>query len=128
MNQQRFLLRLAMITAGVLGILLLLQIFPVFSEGFVFSIVSLAFFALFSLGAYLLSVKAAMSKNKNMFISLVMAYTFVKLFLTLAIVLIYKKVADPEGMFFLIPFFIIYIVFTAFETFFLMNLTKIRAR
>lgn len=128
MNRQRFFLQLILITAGVFGFLLLLQIFPAFSQDFVFSVTSLAFFVLLSLGMFLLAIKAAVSKDKNAFTSLIIGFTFAKLLLTVALVLVYKKIANPEGALFLVPFFLIYIVFTIFETVFMTKLGKIKAR
>lgn len=77
---------------------------------------------------FLLAIKAAVSKDKNAFTSLIIGFTFAKLLLTVALVLVYKKIANPEGALFLVPFFLIYIVFTIFETVFMTKLGKIKAR
>jgi hypothetical protein len=128
MDRHRFYLQLGIITLSLLGVLILLRFFRVLSPSFLFSVISLAFFVLLSAGMYFLAIRAAVSKDKNAFSRLIMGFTFGKMFLTVILVVVYKKLANPESGFFLIPFFLIYIVFTIFETNFMTKLGKIKAR
>ncbi len=128
MNRSRFFLQLSLITAGILAILFILQLFPEFSKSFLFSIASLACFVLLSLVMFFLAAKAAVSKDKNAFTSLVIGFIFGKLALAVVLVLAYKKIANPQGATFLIPFFLIYLVFAIFENVFMVRLGKIKAR
>jgi len=121
-------LQLGSITAGVLLILLFLHIFQPFSDSRLISLVTLAFFVLMSVGMYLLAAKAAVSKDKNAFTRLIMVFTFVKMLLTVTLIIIFHKLLKPESNYYLIPFFFIYIVFTVFETIFMSRLGKIKAR
>jgi hypothetical protein len=41
-------------------------------------------------------------------------------------IVIYKKVANPESLWFLIPFFLIYLVFTIFEVYFMNILGRVK--
>ena len=92
------------------------------------SFAGLLFFASLTAGIYFPSAKASLSKDKNAFTRLVMLFTFVKMFLTAGLIIGYHQVFQPTDNFFLIPFFLIYIVFTSFETVFMSKLGKVKAR
>jgi len=83
---------------------------------------------LLSAGVYFMAAKAAISKDKNTFTRLILALTFAKLVLTLILVIAYQRLAHPGSLFFIIPFFLVYIAYTIFETMYLTKLGKIEAR
>jgi hypothetical protein len=128
MTGRRFFTQLLLLTALTGGILFFLQIFPVFHPGKWLGIAGLAFFALLSLSMYHFAAKAAVSKDKNAFTRLIMVFTFVKLLLSVSIVVVYSKTIQPEGKFFILPFFLVYLIYTIFETGFMTKLGKIKAR
>ncbi|MCB0518801.1 MAG: hypothetical protein H6577_19130 [Lewinellaceae bacterium] len=128
MNRRRFFLQLIMLTGSALVVLILFQFSPVFKADRLLSFFSLAFFAGITVVMYLMAVKAAVSKDKNAFTRLIMVFTFVKLFLSITIIIAYTKVAQPTGKYFILPFFLVYLVFTIFETLFMTKLGKIKAR
>jgi hypothetical protein len=128
MNRRRFILQLGLITASVLVVLLFLHIFQPFAAFKIISLITLVFFVLMSLSMYLLAAKAAVSKDKNAFTRLIMVFTFVKMLLTVILIILFQKLLKPENTLYLIPFFFIYIVFTVFETMFMTKLGKIKAR
>ena len=104
------------------------QLIPVLSPFIGFYLISIGFFFLLSLAMFFTSAKAAVSKDKNSFTRLIMVFTMVKLFLTVIIVVLYQRLAKPENVIFILPFFIIYIAFTVFETIFMTKLGKVEAR
>ena len=128
MTGRRFFTQLLLLTALTGGILFFLQIFTIFHPGKWLGITGLAFFALLSLSMYHFAAKAAISKDKNAFTRLIMVFTFVKLLLSVSIVVVYSKTIQPEGKFFILPFFLVYLIYTIFETGFMTKLGKIKAR
>ena len=128
MSRRRFFLQLTLVTFGTLAGISLLQLFPQFHVSFQFSLLSLLFFVVISAVMFLIAAQAALSKDKNVFTRLIMVFTFVKMLLTLALVVVFQKFARPTNNLFLIPFFSIYIVYTIFETTFMTKLGKIKAR
>jgi hypothetical membrane protein len=128
MNQRRFFSQLGILTLSVVvAVFVLHQLFGEEASR-AFSLVSAGFFALLGAGVYIMAAKAAISKDKNAFTRLIMVLTFVKLFLTFVLVIAYYWLAKPESLFFLLPFFGVYITYTVFETVYLTKLGKIKAR
>lgn len=127
-NHRRFFFQLLLLTLLTGLVLFPLLIFPLFSPYRILSFASLLFFAALTTGIYLPSVKAALSKDRNAFTRLVMIFTFVKMFLTAALVIAYHRIYQPENNYFLIPFFLTYVVFTVFETIFMSRLGKVKAK
>ena len=64
----------------------------------------------------------AKSSNKNLFTTIVLGFTFSKIFLSLIVVLGYYQLAQPTSKLFLLPFFIVYLIFTIFETYLMMQI------
>ena len=127
MTRRRFYFRLVGLTAVLVLFVLLSQLVSVFQPHFVFSLASVAIFAAVAVLLFNLGVKTAVSKDKNAFTRVVMASTFIKMFLALIIVIVYHRLANPEGAYFVIPFFVVYFAYTIFETQFLSKLGKIKA-
>jgi hypothetical protein len=71
---------------------------------------------------------AALSDNKNIFTSLILGFIFGKMFLCVIFVLIYSKTVLPETKYFLVPFFIIYLAYTVFETMILTKLARLKPK
>lgn len=124
MNQRRFYSQLGLLTGGILGVLFLIQLFPVFHSSFQFSLISLLFFLLLIISFYYPSVSAAKSSDKNAFTRLILGFTLAKIFLTIGLIITFYKVFDLKSNYFLIPFFFIYIAFTVFEAVFMTRLGK----
>ncbi len=128
MSNRRFFSQLLMLTLLTGVVLVFIHIFQPFEPYRMLSLVGLLFFAALTASIYLPAAKAALSKDKNAFTRLVMLFTFVKMFLTGALVIGYHRIFQPADNLFLIPFFLTYIVFTSFETIFMSKLGKVKAR
>ena len=128
MNRRRFFVQLISLTGVMIGLVFLMRLIPSLAPHTNFSLASIAFFVLLSIFMYFLGIKAAVSKDKNAFTRLIILITFVKMLLTVILVIVYQRVIKPEGIGFVIPFFLVYIVYTAFEVIFLSKLGKIKAR
>ena len=128
MSNRHFLLQLSLLTFLTGLVLIFIHIFQPFAPYGMLSMVVLAFFAVLTMGIYYPAAKAAMSSDKNAFTRLVMLFTFVKMFLTAALIIGYHRIFKPGDNLFLIPFFFTYVVFTVFETIFMSKLGKIKSR
>ncbi len=86
--------------------------------------ISILFFALISVGMYYLGQRAADSSNKNDFTNAVLGFIISKLLLSIAIIAVYLFTVQPASNFFVLPFFVVYLLFTIFEVSFLMKLGR----
>ena len=125
MSTNHFFKLLFVISLGVSLISLLLeQFFTTFQLYNSVTWWSLGIFIPLSIGMFLSGQRAARSTNKYFFSNLIMPLTFIKMFVAVAGLVVYKKIYHPETKFFLLPFFFVYVVFTIFETFFMVKLAK----
>lgn len=128
MNHRKFLTRLGLLTAILLVLSYLFsRQFPAF---FPWDLLlgSIGLFFLLSLSVFYAGAKSALSKEPNAFTRLIMLFTFGKLFLAGGLVIVWYKFARPDSVYFVIPYFVIYIAYTVFETDVLTRLSKIKAR
>ena len=126
MNKQRFftiLLGLSAILALLIYLQSYLSLFKPYSQ---FSWGSYLFFILFTVGVYFVADRAKDSPNLNTFSSVILGVIFVKMIFIIIILLIYKKIAAPDSAWFLAPFFLIYLVFTIFEVYFMSKLGRVK--
>lgn len=89
-----------------------------------FSWLSLAFFILFSALMYFFGWQTSTSSDRNAFTRTVIGFMALKMFFSVILVATYVKLNEPDSKFFLIPFIIVYLVFTSFETYFMSRLGK----
>jgi len=85
---------------------------------------SLAFFVSLSILMYYSGKRGAQSENKNDFTNVVLGFTIGKMFIAILVIYAYIQLTQPAGKLFILPFFGIYLIFTAFETYFMMKLGK----
>ena len=126
MNHRKFFTQLSFVSLGIIALIFLFNLIPVFQAFQLLSWVSFLFFLLLSVLMYFIGYYAANSSDKNSFLQIVMATTFFKMVLCLAIIIIYAKFAQPESKLFILPFLAIYIIFTVFETYFMMKLSYLK--
>ncbi|MCB0707682.1 MAG: hypothetical protein KDC34_20340 [Saprospiraceae bacterium] len=100
------------------------QVWPLMKQHQLLSWLSLGFFFLLSVLMYWTGLVTSRSENKNMFTAAVLGFVFGKMALSLMIVVIYTKEVQPESKYFILPFFLVYLVYTVFETYFLIRLGK----
>jgi hypothetical protein len=127
MNLRLFLTLLAATTALVLFLnLILQQFFGTFVKYSSVTWWSLALFIPLSIGMFFLGQRASESANKFLFHNLIIVSIFAKMFLSVFVLLIYKKIFHPETKNFTLPFFVVYFVFTIFETYFMVKLAQVK--
>lgn len=91
-----------------------------------FSMLGMGFFIFLCIVMFFLASKTARSTNKYAFVRLVMINMMIKMFVSVILVVIYTRLVDIETNLFILPFFVSYVGYTAFETYFLYHLSKIR--
>ena len=85
---------------------------------------SIGFFVAVSLIVYLLSERASRLKKKQFFMHIVMINTMIKMFGSVLIVIGYFKLVNPTSTRFVVPFLISYLLFSIFETHFMMRQSR----
>ena len=127
MTQTQFYLWLAGLTTGVVGIVFLLLLFPAFGDILPVSLISVGFFVILCITVYYLGNQAAKSDNKYVLTRLILGLVFIKIFACLAIVIVYEKLFEPDTNYYMLPFFLIYLVYTVFEVILLTKANKLSA-
>lgn len=116
-TDKQFWLGLLTVTA-ITGLLVtLLHLFEKLSPYWPLSATTILLFTLFSIAAFFAGKMAAKSTNKHLFTNVIMGFTLFKMLLSGAIVIVYHLLAEPVGKLFILPFFLIYLIYTVFETF-----------
>lgn len=104
---------------------LLTGFIPVLAPYVTFFWLSIALYVLFSLVVHFFAKKAAVSANKLAFTNVTIGSMAAKLFVSIILVVAYKKIAAPPDDFFIIPFLLVYLCYTIFETNFMVKLGRI---
>ena len=124
MDTKDFFMQLLLLSLGIgVGFIFLNRI-PQLQAHAGLSWLSLSLFVGLSLLMFYVGKRTALSENKNDFTNVVLGFTVGKMFLSILVIYLYFRLAQPEGKWFILPFFIVYFLFTAFETYFMMKLGK----
>ena len=76
-------------------------------------------FTILCVTIYFLTEFLEKQPNKGMLLNLVIMNVMFKFLIALAVVMIYHKLREPKDGIFVLPFIIVYVVFTIFETYFM---------
>lgn len=95
---------------------------PVIEEHIHLSIISIILFAAVSILLYFLALRFVNHSNKLLFGNIILAATFIKMLMAIAVLFGYYSIKQPESKWFILPFFVIYFIFTLFETIFLVQI------
>ena len=112
---QRFYRDLAMLSALGLLLTLVLNQLDLFQSAAKLSLLSLGFFILLTWIIFLLGKRAVVSRNPNSLTQVILGIFMLKLVSCAAIVVGYKRLADPPDNWFVVPFLLLYVLFTTFE-------------
>lgn len=124
MTSRRFYSQLAITSAATALVLVALDGLPLVYSTRALNWGSLAFFMALCTGHYYFGEMSLKSSNKHSFLQFFVGSVFLKMALCVVVILAYRQWAKPEGSFFIIPFFVIYLVFTVFEVYALSALSK----
>lgn len=87
------------------------------------SFYAVAMFAVLSIFLFFFLKKSIFSSSKQLFISITLTNMLIKMFCSIALLLIYKELNQPPDGKFILPFLSIYLIFTIFETWFMVKLS-----
>ena len=124
MQPKQFWLQLGVITALTAGLIFLLNQNEKLQPYSDFSWICITAFVILTILMYFIGSQAVKSSNKNAFTSTALGFIMGKMMLAILVILIYNKLAEPESKVFIIPFFIVYVIYSSFETYFMMRLSK----
>ncbi len=125
MTNQAFFSRLAGITAGTSALLTLLyRVAPPIQPHGLFATATVGLFVLVCTGLFFAGRSAARSSSKLAFNNIVSASVFGKMLLAVALLFVYQQVTKPSNEWFVGIFLLIYVVYTAFEVWFMTKLAK----
>ncbi|MCO6478563.1 MAG: hypothetical protein J5I94_18165 [Phaeodactylibacter sp.] len=127
MSQRSFFIQLGILSFITAALLFFLNRLPPLQAYSALSWISLAVFIALSTFMYRAGYRAATSDNKNDFTNAVLGFTVGKMFLAILVILGYSQLAQPPDKLFIIPFFAIYLIYTIFETYFMMKLGRMNA-
>ncbi len=118
MQNNKILFYYLFINILVISGIIISYFFSTIGKGILLSVYGFVFMALTSWFYLYKLMKAANSTNKNIFIQTVMVNIFVKMVSILMIVVIYYKIYNPKDKVIIIPFLVIYLLYSVFETYF----------
>ena len=84
---------------------------------------SIIMFTVMSIVLYVILRKSLFNADKQVFISITLANMLMRMLCSIILLLIYKKLKAPADNNFIISFLIVYIIFTIFETYFMVRLS-----
>jgi hypothetical protein len=125
METKSFWKSLSIVTLFTLVAMLLLHQLKPFQSLLTFNIACVILFFFLTIFAYFAGKKAALSSNNYRFIQLIILFIFIKMVLSLVLVLGYWNAFQPDTKLFVIPFILVYLIFTIFELYFLENLARV---
>ncbi len=128
MAHQKFLRPLIGLTLALILLVILSGFYPPLAAYQDIFSISILFFVAFSMLTYWLADSAAHSNNKFAFTQVTFLFLFGKLLFSVLILVVYKMVALPETNLYVLPFFLVYLCYTVFETGFMMRLGRISGR
>ncbi len=126
MTKRDFLVELTSLTLGLGVFLFGLHQIPILQSHYLLSWVSCTFFVVFSILIFIVGYKAARHSDKHLFTSVILGFVFGKMFLSIIMLFCYHRIVQPTSNLFLVPFFIVYLVYTVFETYVMIKLGKIK--
>lgn len=125
MTARSFFSYLTLVTAAATVLLAALHFaVPQAQAHWKFAAASLGLFVLVCIGLYFTGASAARSSNKYAFTNLVSVSVFGKMVLAIAFLLVYQKTARPTDEWFVGIFLLCYVVYTAYEVWFMTRLAK----
>ena len=128
MTAKVFYLQLAIVTLLATAVAFGINTFPQFAEVRPIAWISLGIFVLLSMVIFYAGRKAAFSENKNDFTNVFLGITIGKIFIAIIFILGYNQLMEPDSRFFIIPFFLMYLIYTIFETYIMMKLGRLNTK
>jgi hypothetical protein len=125
MSVQAFFAQLAIVTLLAAAAAYGINTFPQFAGVQPIAWISLGIFVLLSVVMFYAGRNAAFSENKHSFTNVSLGVTIGNIFIAILFILGYDQLMQPESRFFIIPFFLMYLIYTIFETYIMMKLGQL---
>lgn len=106
------------------GVTQYLSSFEAFKPHTGFCWLSNAMFAVHAAILYIILWKSSTSPNRQIFLNVTLVNSLVKMAISVAFLVLYKVRVNPPNGKFIIPFVVIYVMYTIFETVFMLNLAE----
>ena len=119
-----FFLQLLLLLAVIIPVLYFIHSFDAHKNSIQVSIYSVSMFTVLSILLFFILNKSVKSPDKQLFISITLMNMLVKMVCSIGLLLFYKFTFQPVNGKFIIPFIVIYLFFTIFETYFMVNLAN----
>ena len=128
MTAKAFYLQLALVSLIAAATAFGINTFPQFADVQPIAWISLGIFVLLSVVMYYAGRKAAFSDNKHDFTNVSLGVTIGKIFIAILFILGYNQLMQPDSRFFIIPFFLMYLIYTIFEIYIMMKLGRLNTQ
>ncbi len=125
MPLKKFLSQIGIVTLLAILTAFLLHLSPRLASNALLSWMGIAFYLIFCLLVYFIASWAAHQPQKSLFTGLSLLITIAKMGFSVIVVGIYFKIYEPTERLFVVPFLIIYVIYTIYETYFLMKLSRV---
>lgn len=117
-----FLFQLLVLLVVIIPVLYYIHSFDSQKNNVHVSLYSVSMFTVLSILLYIFLYKSVKNPDKQLFISITLMNMLVKMVCSIGLLLLYKAAYQPANGKFIFPFLIIYLFFTIFETYFMVNL------
>ena len=124
MTHSSFLYSLFGVSIFSVTLSLLQQFIPAFAPFLSISWITIASFTVLTIIMYLISFQSLKSENTGRFLSLFMGFTMLKMVFAVAIIVLYQHFSNPESNLFVFPFFLLYLIYTSYEIWFMTKLGR----
>lgn len=124
MLNKKFWQQLGWLTLCTLLLVAALHAFPGLRPHWPLSALSILLFTGLSVLIFFFGKRAATATNKHLFTNLVMGFTLVKMLFSGFIIVAYTLLAAPGNKLFVLPFFLVYSIYTAFEVYIMVKLAR----
>jgi hypothetical protein len=98
-----------------------LSYLPPLQPYFWFAIANIVAYNMFYTLIIWLAQRAVRSRDKNLLTRLMLSSLFLKMMVALMVFIVYFKTQSPTGFLFLVPFFVIYVIYSIFGIRFLIS-------
>lgn len=119
MPAEQFYKGLGLLIALCVGLIFCSYFVPLLSAHTSFSILATILFAGLSIVVFYTGNRLATSKNKYLYNNLIIINLILKILVSFIAVILYVNLAKPSNDWYLLAFILIYLLFTAFEVYFM---------
>ena len=123
-----YLTRLVIMVVLLISFMYFVHRFEIFRAYLDLSIYSAAMFTVFSIVIYVLLKLALYNKDNQIFLSLTFINTLLRMAGSVLILVLYKYLKSPKDNYFVVSFLFVYIAFTIFETYFMVDLADQKSK